>query len=873
VSDPRLTLQQALAGRYRIEREIGQGGMATVYLAEDPKHGRRVAIKVLKPELAAAIGAERFLREIRTIANLQHPHILGLIDSGEVQGTAWYVMPYVEGESLRDRLEREKQLPIADAVRITTEVAGALDYAHRRGIIHRDIKPENILLQDGNALVADFGIALALTTAGGSRITDSGLSLGTPQYMSPEQAMAERALTPRSDIFSLGCVTYEMLVGHPPFRGVSVQAIVARIMTESPASIRLVRDRLPPAIEQAVFTALAKAPADRFATAAEFAAVLQVSAGAGHGAALTEPMPARLAPSRPTLGRPTLSALYAALVVAAGLALWGWFRPGGRTVAPVTARLTITVPPDQLLELVNKSVDISPDGSQIVYVGLTSGHNLLYLRPLGAFEAKPLAGTEDASSPFFSPDGRWIGFAADGKLKKVLRTGGVPITLATIGGGFAGGAWRNDGTIFFTVGRSVLYHLADGGGTPETLPLVDTTTPVSGRVRSPSLLPDGAHLLVSIEQEIYLVTLATGAVRRLMSGRSAQYLPTGHILFDETEGRMRLVPFDLGRLRLSGNAVPAFEAFRSSGGGPAQVAVSATGTLVYVAGGFNRTLARIDHNGRETTLPFPPRGYRFPRVSPDGSQLVITVDPRPSQVWLLDLARGTSIPVTAGGHSIAAVWSPTGDRIVFYHDGGVRWMQWSADHVLHDAVRWFPRNGFLGVTSWTRSHGLVAQLQDTGGMSVVTFNLGDSIPARLSPPGVQQWQPAVSHNEAYLAYVSNVSGSAELYVRSTEGGPETQVTTHGASDPRWAADDQALYFRNGSRIMTLPVQTRPAFRITGQPHDVTAEGTYDFSQDDNWDVGPDGALVVVRGDPASVGKLMVVTNWFEEIRSNGGGGR
>ena len=207
-------LRSSLSDRYTIERELGAGGMATVYLAEDLKHDRKIAIKVLRPELAAVIGAERFLKEIKTTANLQHPHILGLLDSGEVEGLLWYAMPFVAGESLRDRLQREKQLPIADAVRIATEVAGALDYAHRHGVIHRDIKPENILLHDGSALVADFGIALAASTAG-TRMTETGMSLGTPQYMSPEQAMGEREITPRSDVYALGCVLYEMLVGDP----------------------------------------------------------------------------------------------------------------------------------------------------------------------------------------------------------------------------------------------------------------------------------------------------------------------------------------------------------------------------------------------------------------------------------------------------------------------------------------------------------------------------------------------------------------------------------------------------------------------------------------------------------------------------------
>src|SRR5215210_215842 len=264
-------LQFALADRYRIEGEIGAGGMATVYLAQDLRHDRKVALKLLRPELSAVIGAERFLAEIKLTANLQHPHILPLFDSGEADGYLFYVMPFIQGETLRDRLNREKQLPVTDAVRITTEVASALDYAHRHGVVHRDIKPENILLHDGQALVADFGIALAASKASGARMTETGMSLGTPHYMSPEQAMGEREITPRSDVYALGAVLYEMLTGEPPFTGSTAQAIVARVVTESPRPLMPQRHTVPRNVEAAVLTALEKLPADRFATAAEFA--------------------------------------------------------------------------------------------------------------------------------------------------------------------------------------------------------------------------------------------------------------------------------------------------------------------------------------------------------------------------------------------------------------------------------------------------------------------------------------------------------------------------------------------------------------------------------------------------------------------------
>ncbi len=274
-------LATVLQDRYRLDRELGQGGMATVYLAHDLRNNRPVALKVLRPELAAILGAERFLKEIETTANLQHPHILPLFDSGEAGTFLFYVMPFVEGESLRSRLNRERQLPVPDAVRIAAEVASALDYAHRQGIIHRDIKPENILLHDGHALVADFGIALALRNAGGDRLTETGLSLGTPHYMSPEQAMAERQLDVRTDVYSLGAVLYEMLAGEPPITGATGQAVIAKLMTERPTPLRVVRDTVPPALEEVVARALAKVPADRFPTAAAFAKALQDSPQSG----------------------------------------------------------------------------------------------------------------------------------------------------------------------------------------------------------------------------------------------------------------------------------------------------------------------------------------------------------------------------------------------------------------------------------------------------------------------------------------------------------------------------------------------------------------------------------------------------------------
>src|SRR3954471_439705 len=339
-------LQSALADRYRLEREVGAGGMATVYRAEDVRHDRRVALKVLRPELAAVIGAERFLAEIKLTDNLPPPHILPLFDSGEADGYLFYVMPYVEGETLRDRLTREKQLPVPDAIRIAEEVAGALDYAHRHGVVHRDIKPENILLHDGSALVADFGIALAASKASGARMTETGMSLGTPHYMSPEQAMGEREITARSDVYALGAVLYEMLTGEPPFTGATAQAVVARVVTESPRPLLSQRHTIPRNVEATVLTALEKLPADRFATAAEFAEALR-----DKGYSTTVAM-AAVSEGQPSTGthrrsRLLLPALATALLLATAAALWGWVRPAP---APLMSQFSLALKPNQNLQ-------------------------------------------------------------------------------------------------------------------------------------------------------------------------------------------------------------------------------------------------------------------------------------------------------------------------------------------------------------------------------------------------------------------------------------------------------------------------------------------------------------------------------------------
>ena len=383
MTDPVTRLNTALEGRYAIERELGEGGMATVYLSEDLKHHRKVALKVLKPELAAVVGAERFLAEIEVTANLQHPNILPLHDSGEADGFLFYVMPYVEGDTLKDRLDREHQLPVGDAVQIATDMGEALGYAHRQGVIHRDIKPANVLLLEGKPVISDFGIALAVGAAGGGRLTETGLSLGTPHYMSPEQAMGDQNVGPQTDTYALGCVLYEMLVGEPPYTGPNAQAVLGQIITGEAVSAVEKRSSVPPNVDGAIRKALEKLPADRFTSAQDFVRALgdehfrygELVAGAGEAVGGRHW-------KRIAVGASTVAAV---TMVGFG---WSLLRPDAPR--PVT-RVSVGIPEDQFFHPIGGDLDLSRDGALLVYRGVgDEGRSQLWTRRLDALDATPM---------------------------------------------------------------------------------------------------------------------------------------------------------------------------------------------------------------------------------------------------------------------------------------------------------------------------------------------------------------------------------------------------------------------------------------------------------------------------------------------------
>jgi serine/threonine-protein kinase len=527
-------LNTALAGRYRIERQLGEGGMATVYLCEDIKHKRKVALKLLKPELAAVLGAERFVQEITTTAALQHPHILPLFDSGTADGFLFYVMPYIQGETLREKLNRETQLGVDDAVRIARDVADALDYAHRQGVIHRDIKPENILLHDGRPMVADFGIALAVSAAAGGRMTETGLSLGTPHYMSPEQATAEKEITARSDIYSIGSVLYEMLTGNPPFTGAVAQQIIMKIITEPAEAVTKYRKAVPTNVAAAVAKSLEKLPADRFESAKAFAEALGNPAYTNSsGAGATGHAAAASADSRRRVrAREAIAWVIAASGIAAAAYVATRHEP-----PPVAARLIAELPDSVTLPLIPFThVAISRDGERLAVIGVKGGTQMVYARSLDDPVLAAVRGTEGAASLALSPDGEWLAFHVRTRgVFKLPIVGGTPQPVGDNADGYSPG-WGESGQMVFRNLEGALLLAPADGSKPRRLLALDS----AGLSDAPSLLPGGRDVLVSRsargDRELVLVSTADGSVTDLhMAGFGGSY-SAGRVVFSRPFG-------------------------------------------------------------------------------------------------------------------------------------------------------------------------------------------------------------------------------------------------------------------------------------------------------------------------------------------------
>jgi serine/threonine-protein kinase len=874
-------LNVALAHRYVIERELGAGGMATVYLARDLKHDRKVALKVLRSELAAVIGAERFLAEIKTTANLQHPHILPLHDSGEAGGLVFYVMPYVEGESLRDRLTRETQLPVDEAVRLTCEVASALDYAHRKGVVHRDIKPENILLHDGRAMVADFGIALAVFRSdGGTRMTETGMSLGTPHYMSPEQAMGEREITAKSDVYALGCVLYEMLTGEPPFTGPTAQAIVARVMTEEPRSLTLQRRTIPPHVEAAVHKALAKLPADRFAGAAPFADALTNPTLAPTAVAAAPGSRSAVPPFRRSA---VVITAVAALMLAGGLLAGRMFAPS----LPKTLVQFSIQAPDSVTAFgrcCGNPLALSPDGRTLVFVGIKGGGGPLYRRTLGRIEAEPIPGTEGASVPFFSPDGRWLGFFVDGRILKVSMAGGPPIPITSTER-VSEASWGEGDLIVFggrEGGRPLLFTVPASGGEPRALTSPDSLI----SLYAPSFLPGGKAALLSIRTlganietvRIGVVDLESGRVDTIGLGTRAIYA-SGYLVYAGADNTLLAQPFDPDRRATTGQAVAILDRIALHGGTTHPFTLSANGGLVYQPGGggpasSGEALRLAGPSGRNS-ITLPGRGadnLEDPAFSPDGRRIALRLSGSGSgstsqDIWMLDRQQGTLERLTVGGGA-APSWSRDGRRIAFSRDDGIYVSPadgtGNPDLVLRGPSlfpgSWLPDGRSLVF----QAGGRPATLADIG---VVT--LGDTVPRWLVATEFRERQPQVSPDGRWLAYESDRTGQFEVYVQPLAGdGPRLQISTEGGNSPRWSPDGRTVYYVVGAAIVAAVRTPGSGFEIASRKTTVEG-GAIDLNATNvNWDIHPNGREFLYIDQVGSEGAQLVwILDWPEMVRA------
>jgi hypothetical protein len=881
MTDAAARLASALADRYVIERELGAGGMATVYLAHDLRHDRKVALKVLRPELASILGGERFLTEIKTTANLQHPHILPLHDSGEADGLVFYVMPYVEGESLRDRLLREKQLPVEEAVRIATEVASALDYAHRHGVVHRDIKPENILLHEGQALVADFGIALAVSRSdGGTRMTETGMSLGTPHYMAPEQAMGEREITPKADIYALGCVLYEMLVGEPPFTGPTAQAIIARVMTEQPRGLTIQRRTVPGQVEAAVQRALEKLPADRFASAAQFAEALEKT---DFAAATTRTTPAAVPAAARGRGMGWAAGAAAILLTAAaGAAVWRWLGPTPAAPVRPVVRFAIELPRDaQPVGATGSTIAFSPDGSRIIYVGRAPSGQRLYSRGLDQLDPVPIPGSEGGILPFFSADGQWIGFKQGSRLVKVALAGGPVTPLCEALGQTYGATWTAGDTVIFA-SDSGLLEVPAAGGQPHLV-----AKPDSGEAfKWPEALPDGRAVLFTAagHRALKLAVLVrrTGQIRRLaQTGGYPQYVDAGFVVLSDPSGIASAVPFDARRLAVTGAAVPIVDKLGTNTDGDRNFGASRSGDLAYQSSvSAGSRLVLVDRGGavREAS---PDTGlYHLPRLSPDGRRVAVSrwtdFNQVARDVWVLDLVQKTRTRLTFDTAATFPVWARDGRRIAYAHNvsGSASSIYWVAsdgsgapEPLVTEPGRWFPAvfepAGHALVYHGVRPEQAKAEIWQAG--------LADHARHQVLAAAFHNFNPSLSPDGRWMAYQSDESGRFEVYVRPYPGpGGRWQVSLNGGTEPVWSPTGGEIFYRSGDAMMSATVRTQGGFEVGARAR--LFEGSFDVAGNGltNYDVTRDGRtfamLQQVQGTAQSV---FVTLNWFSQLRERG----
>jgi serine/threonine protein kinase len=851
-------------GPYEILEAIGAGGMGEVYQARDTRLDRSVAIKVLPAELSQdAQQRQRLEREAKAISALSHPHICTLHDIGYENGVDFLVMEYLEGETLSDKL-RKGPLPIAHVLRYGIEIADALDKAHRKGIVHRDLKPSNIMITKSGVKLLDFGLAKTIDSqsiwdAAKSKqsqhataqkpLTAEGALVGTIEFMAPEQLEGGES-DARTDVFALGNVLYRMATGKKPFEGNSQASLIASILQHDPAPISSYQPLSPPSLDRLVKACLAKSPDDRIQTAHDVMLQLTWIAEGGSD-------PSRAIVSVPQARRWRWLAWPAAavllVIVTALVVLKLKPPPAPRSIRRLTITLSPTAPVRP--QLSPEVLAVSPDGKRLAYAsGLP--RTQLYLRDIDQPTAQPIAGTDGASGPFFSADGRWIGFhAPDNTIKKVSIEGGAPITICKAGL-LRGATWSRDDVIIFGNASSPLYRVSASGGTPE--PLFETTK----NVRWPVLLPGNKDLLYTVtptvsgnydEAEIAVLSLATLQSHTVVKGGTRARYASGHLLYFHS-GTLFAVPFDLRTMRSTGAPKPILadvEMFAPAG--LAFYDVSSDGTIFYLprdTGLEQKELVWVDRSGKISPAADRQRNYVAARLSPDEKSILVSIADRSARLdlWMYEIARQSWTRVTSEPDSANARWSPDGTRFVFAsnRNGPYNLFLMSSDLAtpakqITNSKDWqFPR-------AWSPDgKRILINVQTQGsGSDIWSVSLDPLVEMKpfLATSALED-APAFSPDGRWIAYQSDASGQWEVYVVSADGGGRKwMVSNEGGVNPRWNPNGKEILYRKIDDFMSVEVKTEPQMEI-GKPR-LLFNGLFD-----DYDVSRDGKrFLMIRGQP------------------------
>jgi serine/threonine protein kinase/Tol biopolymer transport system component len=876
---------------YEITRQLGKGGMGVVYRAKDQKLGRDVAIKVLPEEFARDTDRiARFQREAKLLASLNHPNIAAIHGLEESGGTNFLVMELIEGDTLADRI-KAGAVPVEEALKLALQIAEALEAAHEKGVIHRDLKPANIkVTPDGKVKVLDFGLAKAFagekeqmnlsnSPTLSDAVTQQGVILGTAAYMSPEQARG-KAVDKRADIWAFGCVLFEMLTGRAAFSGGDVTDILAAVIRAEPEWSNLPA-KLHGRLREALERCLKKELKDRYHDISDVRADIQKVLTDPSGV-LVQPVATTVPQSKFRKMAPWIVAVLGIVIV--GVAVW-MLRP---QEPRQTMRFQYELPEGQQFGTLDlPAMAVSPDGKQFVY----STTNGLYLRSVNELTVRLIAGTEEnTQQPFFSPDGKWIGYfsATDRKLKKIAVAGGAPTPLCAVPQ-MVGASWGSDNTIVYGQLSPAIMRISANGGTPEIL-----IEAKSGALIFPQILPDGESVLYTAaasvtQMSVMVQSLKSGESKELFSGMNGYYIRTGHIIFSLSDNdSIFAVPFDPDRLEVTGGQVPVVD-------GVKQCAVSDAGTLAYIPGTSSgepfsgRTLMWVNREGKEEPLEVPSKNYMNPKISPDGTRVAVTINGRNTDIWIWDLIRKALIRLTDDEKREAVpIWTPDSRRIIFALGAGPN---------TSICCKAADGTGRVEQLAWLPGEELLPCSMSSDGKILLTNEVRQSTKwdiGMLSMEGdhtrklliqndkFEEAQAQISPDGRFIAYSSNestgVTMKTEVFVRPF---PEVdnskwQISTNGGSSPLWSPDGRELFYRSSDNsAMAVAVETKPTisfgtpetlFRSTNV-HIGPGEGT-------TWDIHPDGkrflmmkrAAASTSSSEASRQKINIVLNWFEELK-------